>query len=99
VSGSFLPTSTQPSIRAPIVRDQIEQRCVSIRDPLRGLKALISSTRKPHRCYGVILQHAQAAAETVLRGGVALASPPLTLSANALYVGQIVTWAAAKLPH
>jgi hypothetical protein len=26
-------------------------------------------------------------------------SPPLTLSANALYLGQIVTWAAAKLPH
>jgi hypothetical protein len=26
-------------------------------------------------------------------------SPPLTLSANALYVGQVVTWAAAKLPH
>jgi hypothetical protein len=23
----------------------------------------------------------------------------LTLSANALYVGQVVTWAAAKLPH
>jgi len=26
-------------------------------------------------------------------------SPPLTLLANALYVGQVVTWAAAKLPH
>ncbi len=26
-------------------------------------------------------------------------SPPLTLSANALYVGQVVTWAATKLPH
>jgi hypothetical protein len=26
-------------------------------------------------------------------------APPLTLSANALYVGQVVTWAAAKLPH
>jgi hypothetical protein len=26
-------------------------------------------------------------------------SPPLTLSANILYVGQVVTWAAAKLPH
>jgi hypothetical protein len=26
-------------------------------------------------------------------------SPPLTLSANALYVGQVVSWAAAKLPH
>lgn len=23
----------------------------------------------------------------------------VTLSANALYVGQVVTWAAAKLPH
>jgi hypothetical protein len=23
----------------------------------------------------------------------------LTLSANAMYVGQVVTWAAAKLPH
>jgi hypothetical protein len=28
-----------------------------------------------------------------------LVSPPLTLSANALCVGQVVPWAAAKLPH
>jgi hypothetical protein len=26
-------------------------------------------------------------------------SPPLTLSVNALHVGQVVTCAAAKLPH
>jgi hypothetical protein len=30
---------------------------------------------------------------------VGFRSPSLTLSANALHVGQIVTWAAAKLPH
>jgi hypothetical protein len=28
-----------------------------------------------------------------------LVSPPLTLSAHVLYVGQVVPWAAAKLPH
>ena len=28
-----------------------------------------------------------------------VASPPLTLSANTLCAGQVVTWAAAKLPH
>ena len=33
------------------------------------------------------------------RRGVSRGSPPLTLSANGLYVGQVVNWAAAKLPH
>jgi hypothetical protein len=33
------------------------------------------------------------------RRGVSRRAPPLTLSANALYVGQVVTWAAAKLPQ
>ena len=33
------------------------------------------------------------------RRGVSRRAPPLTLSANALYVGQVVTWTAAKLPH
>jgi hypothetical protein len=33
------------------------------------------------------------------RRGVSRGSPPLTLSANGLYVGQVVNRAAAKLPH
>ena len=33
------------------------------------------------------------------RRGVSRRAPPLTLSANALYVGRVVTWTAAKLPH
>jgi hypothetical protein len=48
------------------------------------------------------IERIQLVAANVACGSIAAemgGSPPLTLSANILYPGQVVTLAAAKLPH
>jgi hypothetical protein len=73
---------------------------------IQSLQGYPAATGSCLTCQGTIVLESGAQESGTLSvqdpGGNAtrrVGSPPLTLSANALYVGQVVTWAAAKLPH
>jgi len=73
---------------------------------IQSLQGYPAATSSYLTCQGTIVLESGAQESGTLSvqdpGGNAkrrVGSPPLTLSANALYVGQVVTWAAAKLPH